>query len=358
MSQDHVPTEDFAVGADASRLRERLRAFQGPETVHSLGQLANSFLPFIALWAMMYASLDVGYWLTLMLAVPAAGFVIRIFIIQHDCGHGAFFRSRLGNDAIGMVCSLVTFTPYASWRRQHAEHHANWNNLDRREGGVDIFSTCMTVVEYQRLNPWQRRLQRLIHDPVIKLGLLPPLVFLVLYRVPFDTPKSWKRERRSVHLTNLALGMLFLSLGSALGGQATLLVELPIITLAAIVGVWLFSIQHRFEASRWMRQSEWNRWDASLRGCSYLRLPSLLRWGTGNIGFHHIHHLNPRIPNYRLRECLETVPALRTNPALTLRQGLTAWRYCLYDEDRKRMVPFPERERKSEHSFSLKSERC
>lgn len=343
MNGDLTSAKDLPAGTDETpRLRESLRAFQRPSVTDSLGQMANSFLPFIALWSLMYLSLDVGYWLTLMLAIPAAAFVVRIFIIQHDCGHGAFFRSRRGNDAVGRLCSLVTFTPYAGWRRQHADHHANWNNLDRRSTGVDIYSTCMTVEEYGRLSPRRRRIQRLIHHPVIKQGLLPPIVFIVLYRLPFDMPKSWRRQRRSVYLTNLALGGLFLALGAVLGWQAVLLVQLPIISLAAIAGVWLFSIQHRFEASQWMRQDEWTSREASLRGSSYLRLPGLLRWFTGNIGFHHIHHLNPRIPNYRLRECQDRVPILHRSPILTLGQALTAWRYCLYDEAGKRMVPFPE----------------
>lgn len=345
MTGEAMTAEDSPAGADASPgLRESLHLFQSPALADSLGQVATSFLPFLGLWAMMYASLDVGYWLTLMLAVPAAAFVVRIFIIQHDCGHGAFFRSHFGNDTVGRLCSLVTFTPYASWRRQHADHHANWNNLDRRASGVDIYSTCMTVEEYARLTPRQRRIQRLIHHPFIKLGLLPPFVFVVLYRLPFDTPKNRRKQRHSVHLTNLSLALLYLTLAAGLGWRAVLLVELPIITLAAIAGVWLFSIQHRFETSRWMRQDEWTACDASLRGSSYLRLPGVLRWFSGNIGFHHIHHLNPRIPNYRLRECQERVPILHTAPTLTLRQALQAWRYCLYDEAGKRMVPFPERQ--------------
>lgn len=343
MTADAMPAEDSPAGSGAlPGLRESLHAFQEPSVADSLGQMATSFLPLLALQAMMYVSLDVGYWLTLMLAVPAAAFVVRIFIIQHDCGHGAFFRSRFGNDTVGRLCSLVTFTPYASWRRQHADHHANWNNLDRRFTGVDIYSTCMTVEEYVRLSPRQRRIQRLIHHPVIKLGLLPPFVFVVLYRLPFDTPKSWRKQRRSVHLTNLALVLLYLTLGAALGWQAVLLVEVPIITLAAIAGVWLFSVQHRFETSRWMRQDRWTACDASLRGSSYLRLPGVLRWLTGNIGFHHLHHLNPRIPNYRLRECQERVSILHAAPTLTLSQALSAWWYCLYDEAGERMVPFPE----------------
>jgi omega-6 fatty acid desaturase (delta-12 desaturase) len=346
LDQEKISLADSTAETSASLLRERLRAFQKPMAVRSIGQLANSFLPFIALWMLMVASLHVGYWLTLLLAIPAAGLVVRIFIIQHDCGHGAFFRSRQANDAIGLLCSLVTFTPYANWRRQHAEHHANWNNLDRRESGVDIYSTCLTVEEYQQLSPWRRRLQRLINNPIIKLAILPPLVFLLLYRLPFDTPRSWKKERRSVHLTNLALGLLFLGLGATIGFKETLLVELPIIMLAAIAGVWLFSIQHRFEAAAWLRQSQWTLYDASLKGSSHLELPRILRWFTGNIGFHHIHHLNPHIPNYRLKECQDEVPLLRATPVLTLWQGLKAWRYCLCDEAQGKMVPFPEWQRR------------
>jgi omega-6 fatty acid desaturase (delta-12 desaturase) len=301
--------------------------------------LASSFLPFVALWAAMAASLDIGYWLTLFLAVPTAGFVVRIFITQHDCGHGAFFRSRRANDTVGRLCSVVTFTPYGNWRRQHAEHHAHWNNLDHRYSGADIYSTCQTVAEYQRLTPWRRRLQRMIHHPIVKLAILPPLVFLLLYRLPFDTPSGWRNERRSVHWTSGALALLFAGLGLAIGFEKTLLVELPIMVLASMTGVWLFSVQHRFESALWARQTEWNPTDAALEGSSHLELPRLLRWFTGNIGFHHIHHLNPRIPNYHLKECHEYVPEFQaipfsgeslgrfaiqpvaSNPALTIRLG-------------------------------------
>jgi len=337
-------SQDTAAAGDTEFpvLRERLRAFQNPVTAQSLGQLANSFLPFCGLWGLMAASLSLGYWLPLLLAIPAAGFVIRLFIIQHDCGHGAFFRSRWANDLTGMLCSLVTFTPYAHWRRQHGEHHAHWNNLDRRDRGVDIYSTCLTVEEYQSLPPAKRRMQRLIHHPIVKLLVLPPLVFLVLYRLPFDTPPSWQRERRSVHWTNLGLGILWLGLGAALGFRTMLLVELPIIVIAAIAGVWLFSVQHCFEGALWARQANWTMGNASLKGTSHLDLPRLLRWFTGNIGFHHIHHLNPHIPNYRLKECQDEVDMLVKVPRLTLRDAFWSWRYRLFDEAQGKMVPFPE----------------
>lgn len=281
-----------------------------------------------------------SYALTLALAVPAAGFVVRIFIIQHDCGHGAFFRSRRANTIVGTLCSMVTLAPYASWRRQHAGHHANWNNLDRRLSGLDIYSSCLTTAEYRSLNVWRRMAYRASRHPLVSLVILPPLVFLLLYRVPFDTPKAWTKERRAVHLTNLALLGLVLALGLTLGFRPVLMVQLPICVIAAVFGVFLFSLQHRFEHTLWARQEEWDFVAASLQGSSYLKLPKLLQWFTGNIGFHHVHHLNPRIPNYWLQACHDANPALQRAPVLTLRSGLGSVRYALWDEQQGGMVPF------------------
>jgi omega-6 fatty acid desaturase (delta-12 desaturase) len=325
---------------DDMALRAALATHQAASLPRSLGQIATSFLPFIALCAAMYASLDMSYWLTLALAVPAAGFVVRIFIIQHDCGHGAFFRSRAWNDRIGRLCSLATLTPYANWRRQHAAHHANWNNLDRRESGSDIYSACLTVREYRQLKPGRRLLYRTLRHPAIALVGLPPMVFLLLYRLPFDTPAHWRRERLSVHATNLALASAVVVLGLTMGFGAVLLVQLPIMVIAAIVGVWLFSVQHRFESARWFTRDAWSAGDASLRGSSYLRLPPLLQWFTGNIGFHHVHHLSPRIPNYRLAACHAAIPRLQRAPTLTLREAVKGAPYWLWDEAGDRMVRF------------------
>lgn len=326
--------------ASAAALRRTLREHQAPDHRRSAWQIAVSFLSLIGLCALMYVLVDVSTWLTLALAVPAAGFVVRIFILQHDCGHGALFRSKRLNDWVGRLCSLVTLTPYANWRRQHASHHANWNNLDRRESGADIYSTCLTTAEYRRLGPASRLLYRVLRHPLVALVLLPPLVFIVLYRVPFDTPAAWRRERLSVHLTNLALVALAVTLGLTLGFGAVALVQLPIMVVAAIIGVWLFSVQHRFDGAHWFRRVAWSPQAASLRGTSYLRLPGVLRWFTGDIGYHHVHHLNARIPNYRLADCHAASPALREVPTLSLLGALRSSTLWLWDEERARMVPF------------------
>jgi len=235
----------------------------------------------------------------------------------------------------------MTLTPYAFWRRQHARHHGSWNNLDRRAAsGLDIYSSCMTVTEYRALERWRRCLVRLTNHPIVANLLLPPLVFVILYRVPFDAAKGWRRERRGVYLTNLALAVFIGSLGLALGYGRVAAVQLPIMVIASIVGVWLFSIQHRFEHAQWMADASWSFAAASLGGTSYLRLPRLLQWFTGNIGFHHVHHVDPRIPNYRLEECHKANVGFQLASTLTLRTALQALRYALWDSDLDRLVPF------------------
>ena len=317
------------------------KAFQAPILARSLGQLATSLGGFFASCTPMYLCLSVSLWITLPLSVLAAGFLVRIFIIQHDCGHGSFFRSRWANELIGSLCSLMTLTPYAFWRRQHARHHGSWNNLDQRAAsGLDIYSSCMTVAEYRALGRWRRCLVRLTNHPIVANLLLPPLVFVVLYRVPLDAAKGWRRERRGVYLTNFALVVLFGGLGLAIGYGRVAAVQLPIMGIASIIGVWLFSIQHRFEHAQWMPNVSWSFSAASLRGTSYLRLPRLLQWFTGNIGFHHVHHVNPRIPNYRLEECHNADAGFHSASALTLRSALRALPYALWGSDLERLVPF------------------
>ena len=352
--QDEAPLRPDAsrpnvTNAAAAKIKRRallasLAGFQRPSVRNSVGQLVITAGAYVGLTALMYyASLHHLAWLTLLLTVPAAGFVVRLFIIQHDCGHSAYFRSQRMNDIVGWLCSLATFTPYASWRRQHAGHHAVWNNLDQRHGGADIYSACLTVREYQVLSPWRRRLYRAARHPLVAQLLLPPLVFLVLYRVPFDTPRAWRRERRSVHLTNLLIGGLLAGLMLLFGAGPVVLVQGPTMVVASIVGVWLFSVQHRFEDSLWARQAQWTPLGASLYGSSWLRLPRVLQWFTGNIGFHHVHHLLPRVPNYRLQACHEAAPTLATNvTSLTLREALRAPSFALWDEALGRMVRFPE----------------
>jgi omega-6 fatty acid desaturase (delta-12 desaturase) len=329
-----------APGLGERSLRADAARFQEPRTTVSLVQLATSLGGFVGSCALMYGLHDVSIWLAVAIAPVAAFFVVRLFIIQHDCGHWSYFRSRYANLAVGLVCSLFTLTPFTIWRRQHARHHGVWNDLDRRQSGADIYSTCLTVAEYRAMSPWRRRLFRLTRHPLIANVLVPPLVFLVLYRWPFDTPRSWRRERWGVHVTNLAAAGTVLALGGALGFVHVATVQLPVMWLASVIGVWLFSVQHRFDRVVWARHDRWNATDAALYGSSYLRLPSALRWLTGSIGLHHVHHLNPRIPNYRLQECLEALPTLRGIPSLSIRASLRALTLVLWDEDRRRMVTF------------------
>lgn len=330
--------------ANHQALRRAVRPFGASITRQSLWQLANSFLGFLVLWAAMYLALGVSYWLTLALAVPAAGFVVRIFIIQHDCGHGSFFRSARANKIAGRVCSLVTMTPFQNWRHQHTTHHRISNNLDRRTGGPDMFAETHTTAEYWQMSPRERLLYRVSRHPLVCHVLVPPLVFMVLYRTPFDTPPGCQRERRSVLLTNAALAMMFGGLAYGLGFKTLLMVHLPIIALAAIAGIWLFAVQHRFDETHWYREEDWNFATAALTGTSWLRLPKILQWFSGNIGLHHVHHLHPKIPNYRLQACLEALPELQQARCLSLRQALGASRYWLWDEVRGRMVRFNESE--------------
>lgn len=334
-------TESSLPDRDRRRL-VALAPFQAPLLRYGVWQLASAGIGYFGLIAAMYASIEVSELLTLALAFPAGGLVVRLFIIQHDCGHGSFFRSRRANTIAGLFCSLITLTPHENWRRQHANHHAVWNNLDRRDSGMDIYSTCLTVREYRALPRRRRWLYRAARHPAVSQVLLPPLVFLMLYRFAFDTPASWRRERISVYLTDLGILVAATVLVLTLGAERVALVQLPTMVVASIAGMWIFSVQHRFEDARWFRSDTWNSIDAALHGSSYLKLPRVLQWFSGNIGFHHIHHLLPRIPNYRLQACHEACPDISSNArVLTLRQALLAPTFALWDEECGRMIGFP-----------------
>lgn len=323
-------------------LDRRVARFEAPALGTSLGQIVTSIGGYLAVCAAMYATAGISYGFVLALAPVAAGFLVRTFIIQHDCGHGASFRSWRWNQALGIACSLLTLAPYLSWRRQHAGHHRVWNNLDSRDSGVDIYSYCLTVDEYRALPRWRRRWYRVTRNAVVANLILPPLVFLVLYRLPFDMPARWRRERRGVHLTNLALVALYGTLGLVAGFDRLVLVQLPVTVLASIVGVWLFTVQHRSDRAVWARDGEWNRQTASVDGTTYLRLPRLLQWFTGNIGLHHIHHLNSTIPNYRLQQAHDALRDSCTIPAMPFHKAFRAMFCVLWDERRRRMVTFRE----------------
>jgi omega-6 fatty acid desaturase (delta-12 desaturase) len=331
-------------GASASQsLRSAISSFESPRLSSSIWQLVSSIGLYLVAWAAMYKLIHLSLPLGMVLAIPAGALLVRIFILQHDCGHGSLFVSRAANTLAGRICGLLTLTPYANWRRHHAAHHGVWNNLDRRHSGADIYTTCLTVKEYRAL-PWHDRiLYRAVRHPIVAHVILPPLVFILLYRVPFDTPENWTQERRSVHITNTVLAGVLLGLGFWLGFWEVLLIQALIIVVASIIGVWLFALQHRFDSSQWNREEQWSFASASLEGSSCLRLPRVMQWFTGNIGFHHIHHLAPRVPNYRLQACYEAIPALRTRAPLTVGAGLRSVWLALWDEDAERMVGFSRR---------------
>jgi omega-6 fatty acid desaturase (delta-12 desaturase) len=295
---------------------------------------------FAGAWTLAYASLQVGYWLTLLLAVPTAFLLVRLFIVQHDCGHGSFFRSPRAADVVGSVLGVLTLTPYHYWKRTHALHHATSGKLDHRGFG-DI--NTLTVEEYFASSRWERFKYRVYRHPLVLFGIGPVLHFFVLHRLPTIVPRGWTRERRSILWTDVGLVALVVAVGSLVGYEALARVHLPVAVLSCIVGVWLFYVQHQFEPTYWAHDPEWTYDAAALQGSSYYRLPAALQWATGNIGLHHVHHLNARIPNYRLQDVLEAHPELRRVPTLTLRESLQCVRLTLWDERGGKLVPFPTR---------------
>lgn len=317
-----------------------LLAFAKPDPKRSIWQLVSTSLGFVLLWWIALRALDYSYALVLPVSFAAAFMVMRLFIMQHDCGHGAFFRSRTANGAVGGVLGVVTLTPYRYWSRQHALHHAGSGNLDERGFG-DI--TTLTVREYLALGWWRRLAYRLYRHPLVLLGIGPAYMFFVKHRFPFDVPfKKWRREWESVMLTNAALAGTVLLMAWAVGLERFLLVQLPISLFAASIGIWVFYVQHQFEDAYWEGGGKWSYEAAGLHGSSYLDFPRFLHWCTGNIGYHHLHHLCPRIPNYRLRRCFEALPELAPTTRLTMWDGVRCLKLRFWDEESRRLIGFRE----------------
>lgn len=287
----------------------------------------------------MLFCLNHGHWLGLLLAVPAAGFLVRLFMIQHDCGHGSFFRSRTANHMVGRMIGVLTMTPFGYWRRTHAIHHATSGNLDRRGTG-DVGT--LTVAEYLGRPCWRRLAYRLSRNPVILLALAPSYLFLLKYRLPVGLLRSGKEVWISTMSTNLALIAAIAGLSALVGIKSFLLIQVPITLLASSIGVWLFYVQHQFEHTYWECEGDWSFHAGALQGSSHYDLPAPLRWFTANIGVHHIHHLASRIPSYRLSEVLADHPHLARLGRLTLRQSFGCFRLALWDERQRRLVAFRE----------------
>lgn len=305
----------------------------------STWQIVNTLLPYFLILALMIQTVrqDSPYIVTLLLAVAAAAFYIRIFIFFHDCTHGSFLTTPRWNRNLGYLCGVLTFTAFHDWRRSHAGHHITVGDLDRRGLG-DI--TLMTVEEYAAASFWQRLGYRLYRHPLIMFGIGPSFYFLLRNRLP---TKGGKRlDIMSVVYTNLAIAIIIATACLTIGFKAYVLVQLPIVLIAGPLGIWLFYIQHQFQGVYWARHAEWDPWQVVMRGASFYRLPRLLQWITGNIGFHHVHHMRPAIPNYNLEQCHQEIPQLQAVRPLTLGESLKSLRLHLYDEKTCRLISFRE----------------
>jgi acyl-lipid omega-6 desaturase (Delta-12 desaturase) len=315
--------------------KEVVAKYQKPARWSATWQVLNTLVPYAVLWYLMYLSLGVAWWLTVPLAVLAGGFLVRVFIIFHDCGHGSFLASTKANDALGFITGVLTFTPYYHWRWEHAVHHASSGDLDRRGMG-DVWT--LTVQEYLEASRWKRFAYRLARNPVILFGLAPFYLFLIHLR--FAAAKAGRRERHSVWWTNLALVALAVGLSWAFGLKAYLLLQLIVLVVAGSAGVWLFYVQHQFEGVYWERSEKWDYSLAALQGSSFYKLPKVLQWFSGNIGFHHIHHLSPRIPNYHLEKCHRAEPLFQTVKPVTLLSSFKSFTFRLWDEQRRKLVGY------------------
>jgi omega-6 fatty acid desaturase (delta-12 desaturase) len=309
--------------------------YQRPAWSRGVWQLANTLIPYLAIWFLLFASLRLSYWLSALLVLLAGGFLVRVFIIFHDCGHGSFFPSPKANAVVGFITGVLCFTPYHHWRWEHAIHHASAGDLDRRGTG-DIWT--LTVREYLEASRWKRFAYRLARNPFVLFVLAPLFLFLIMQRAP--SPKAPPRERRSVHWTNLSLLLLVGVMGTLLGWKTYALLQLGVILVAGSAGVWLFYVQHQFEGVYWERGENWDYATAALRGSSFYKLPRILQWFSGNIGFHHIHHLSPRIPNYYLEKCHQAEPLFQTVKPVTLFSSFRSLTFRLWDEQRRKLVSF------------------
>jgi acyl-lipid omega-6 desaturase (Delta-12 desaturase) len=331
-----------AQSADPTHRREAIARwkavvaeYQKPDAWRAGWQIVNTIGAYAVLWYLMYLSLAVSWWLTLLLAILAGGFLIRVFIIFHDCGHGSFFKSRMANDVLGFVTGVLTFTPYYHWRWEHALHHATTGHLDRRGVG-DVWT--LTVEEYLESSRWKRFSYRLARNPFILFIVAPLFLFLILQRFP--APNAKPREKASVWIMNIAVTVLAAALITVFGFLPWLLIQLTAMAVAGSAGVWLFYVQHQFEDAYWERGEDWDFTAAAMKGSSFYKLPRVLQWFSGNIGFHHIHHLSPRIPNYNLERCHRSDPMFAEVKPMTLLGSLKSINFRLWDEDARKLIGF------------------
>jgi len=322
--------------------RKVVARYQGSHVGRSIFQLVTTLGLLVVTLVAMHRMLHVETRVTTSMIIPAAGFIIRTFIIMHDCSHGSFLPWPKVNDAVGFVTGVLTLTPYSQWRREHALHHASSGDLDRRGNG-DV--TTMTVREYLALGRWSRFRYRLFRNPAVLLGL-GPLHMIVLQRFRSRSKATGSMQLWNVWMTNIAIAGLIATLILAAGAQSLLIIYLPAYYLATMAGVWLFYVQHQFEDAYWESHENWDYATAAVQGSSHLRLPRVLQWFTGSIGLHHVHHLGPRIPNYRLQRAHDENPIFHGAPVMTIRQGVRALGLTLYDEQKRQLIRFKDLRRK------------
>jgi acyl-lipid omega-6 desaturase (Delta-12 desaturase) len=326
-----------AIGTGSARaLAADLARYRGPRTMRSAVEIAITAGPLLSLWVVAMLGVARGEWLALILIIPAAGFLVRLFMIQHDCGHGSFFPDKRVNDWVGRVLGVVTLTPYEYWRRTHAIHHATSGALDRRGlGAIEM----LTVEEYRSRGPLGRFLYRLYRNPLVLFGIGPAYMFLLQQRLPIGlmrAPWAWASAMgANLGIVALVAGGIWL-----FGAAPFLIVYVPTLVVGGAIGIWLFFVQHQFEETHWAKGEAWDLHEAALKGSSHYDLPPLLRWFTANIGVHHVHHLNSRIPYYRLPEVLRDHPELKAHGRLTLRDSLRCVPLALWDERQGRLVAF------------------
>ncbi len=320
---------------DVAAWKKIVVKYQEPSTARAIWQIVNTIVPYGLLWYFMHLAMSVSWWLVVPLALLAGAFVVRIFIIFHDCGHGSYFRSGVANDIVGFLTGMLTFTPYYHWRWEHAIHHASAGHLDKRGVG-DVWT--LTVQEYLEASRWKRFAYRLARNPFFLFVVAPLFLFIVHERFP--SKNANKRERHSVWAMNAALLAFAASLSFIFGIKAYLIIQLLILLVAGSSGVWLFYVQHQFEGVYWERGQDWDFTAAALQGSSFYKLPKVLQWFSGNIGFHHIHHLSPRIPNYNLERCHKADPLFQTVKPVTLFSSLKALTFRLWDERQRKLVGF------------------
>jgi omega-6 fatty acid desaturase (delta-12 desaturase) len=321
--------------SDVENWKQIVARYQTPSVGASLWQILNTIIPYAGLWYLMYLTHQISWWLTVPLAILAGGFMVRLFIIFHDCGHGSFFKSNRANHIVGAITGLLTFTPYFHWRWEHAIHHSTAGDLDRRGTG-DVWT--LTVQEYLESSRWRKFAYRLARNPFVLFVAAPLFLFLVMQR--FHAAKAGKKEILSVYLTNLGLVLMAATLSLFFGVKAYLLIQLIVVAVAGSAGVWLFYVQHQFEGVYWQRSEEWDYATAALKGSSFYKLPKVLQWFSGNIGFHHIHHLSSRIPNYHLEKCHKAEPLFQTVKPVTLWSSFKSLTFRLWDEQERKLVGY------------------